>query len=93
MIKPTIFCDKLNKSVELDQGKSLIQLLREHDIPIASSCLGDGVCKWCKVQILAGEEFVSKKTESEERARLKENERLLCQITLSGDIIIGTTYW
>ena len=67
MIKPKIICDKLNKSIELDQDKSLIQLLRDNDIPIASSCLGDGVCKWCKVQILAGEEFLSLKTESEKK--------------------------
>ncbi|MBY0415509.1 MAG: hypothetical protein K2Q18_15155 [Bdellovibrionales bacterium] len=27
--------------------KSLLEFLRDHQVPVASSCLGDGVCKKC----------------------------------------------
>ena len=38
------------KSIEVktaDQELTLLELLQKHDLPIASSCLGDGVCQKC----------------------------------------------
>lgn len=32
-----------------DDRKNLLELLREHNFPIASSCRGEGICKLCVV--------------------------------------------
>jgi ferredoxin len=34
----------------LDLNKTLLDFLRERDVPIASSCAGEGVCKKCVIQ-------------------------------------------
>jgi len=67
--------------------------LKEHDIPIASSCRGYGACKWCKIRILKGIEHLSKKSTHEKNTELAENERLSCQCKTHGDITIDTSYW
>lgn len=90
---PKIECHKLNKTISAEQDKSVFQNLKDNQIPIASSCGGKGVCKWCRITIHKGYEKLSKKTNLELKAPLKENERLSCQIYINSDVMISTTYW
>lgn len=66
-------------------------------MPVASSCGGEGVCGKCKVQVVAGSEHLSAIGDSEnflhQRYKLKANERISCQVYVSGDCEIDTTYW
>ena len=38
-------------TIDLIDDTTLLEFLRSHRIPVASSCLGDGVCKKCVVTI------------------------------------------
>lgn len=74
-----------------------MKVLRAHDLPVASSCQGDGVCGRCRIQILMGMEHLSTPNDTEkvlrERNHLLPNERISCQTTVHGDILIDTSYW
>ena len=57
------------------------------------ACGGKGKCTTCAAQILRGNENLSDLTEIERRYRtlgkLSDNERLACQCTVEGDIVIA----
>ena len=93
MKKININCAKLNKELQINQEESIFNQLIDKNIPIASSCKGKGVCKWCKVTILEGEQYLNDKNILEDKAILEKNERLLCQVSSRGDITIATNYW
>jgi ferredoxin len=93
MKKISVNCAKLNKELKINQEESIFNQLISQNIPIASSCKGKGVCKWCKVVIINGEKNLNPKNSLEEKASLEPNERLLCQIKSDGDLKIDTSYW
>lgn len=74
-----------------------MKALLQAEVPVASSCDGDGVCAKCKIIIIEGSENLSKENETE--MFLKENNnvphhwRISCQTKILGDIIIDATYW
>ncbi len=88
-----IKCKSLDKSVELENGSSLLFGLLEKDIPIAASCRGAGACKWCKIKIISSEGEMPVLTEPEEKAGLAEDERLACQCRPNINLEIDTSYW
>jgi ferredoxin, 2Fe-2S len=78
-------------------SKSLMSLLLEAQLPVASSCKGDGICSKCRVHILNGNENLTSESDLEIKTKLKNkvqaSERLSCQAFLSGDVTIDTNYW
>lgn len=74
-----------------------MKALLEHEIPVASSCRGDGVCAKCRVRVLAGAKNLSPETEIESMRRdqfeFEPDERLSCQAEVLGDVTIDTPYW
>jgi 2Fe-2S ferredoxin len=86
-----INCPQLNKTIEHNGNKRIFDILLDNNVPIASSCRGNGICHWCKIEIISGSEFLNKKSKYE--MNLKENVRLCCQIKSKGDITIKSTYW
>jgi 2Fe-2S ferredoxin len=84
-----------HKSIEVSVGANLMESLLADQVPVASSCNGDGVCAKCRIQILSGE--VSKPNELE-MDLLKANgisgqTRISCQTQVISDITIDATYW
>ncbi len=79
----TIQCEK--KSERL-----LDVLLRETDWMHA--CGGKGRCTTCKARVLEGNSSLPVRNEHEERFyklnKLREDERLVCQLTVSHDLVI-----
>lgn len=77
--------------------KNLMQLLLAVNIPVASSCNGDGICSKCRVQVISGKENLNSESELETRTKIKnkviKDERLSCQVFLNGDVTIDTLYW
>lgn len=71
--------------------------LLDADLPVASSCDGDGVCAKCKIVILEGAENLSKPNETEEFLKetnnLDKNVRISCQTEVLGDITVHASYW
>lgn len=78
--------------VEVEEGKNLLEALREKDIYIKSGCGGHATCSDCIVKITSGEDYVTPPPFSE--LKLLGNvfhitkERLACQTCLTGDISI-----
>lgn len=94
---PKLLIDNTKKSFEAEEGQTLMKALLEKQVPVASSCGGEGVCGKCRIQVLEGIENLSSKTELElslqKKYHLKENERISCQSRICGDLKLRTTYW
>lgn len=88
---------QLNKSLEGSPTETVFQTLRKHDIPVASSCLGDGVCGKCRLTISEGLENVSAVEPLEQKLidkyQLSPQQRISCQCFAKGDLTITSTYW
>lgn len=85
-IKPT------GEVFEIEEGKSVLELLREKDVYIKSSCGGHATCTDCIVKIVSGEDNLSPSPFPE--LKLLGNvfhitkERLACQLSVTGDVTI-----
>lgn len=94
---PKIKC--LPKGVELDvpHGKLLIDALVEAGFPVANSCSSDFVCGKCNIQIVAGAENLSRKSDNEikllKREKCGESDRISCVTRVNGDITVTASYW
>lgn len=79
------------------KGKTLMKMLLEAHLPVASSCQGDGICSKCRIRVLKGHENLSQELplelKTKTRNKMDTAERLACQIHVSGDITIDTDYW
>ena len=78
-------------------GEELMEALLRHDIPVASSCHGDGICAKCRVTINQGQENLSPPNDTEiflkDKFKLTPQQRISCQTHVHGPIEIDTTYW
>lgn len=94
---PQISFVKNKAPLEVPIGTNLMQALLEADIPVASSCHGDGICCKCVVSVLKGTDHLSPRNQTEvellERNPLSANQRVSCQTQVLGDIEIDTGYW
>jgi ferredoxin, 2Fe-2S len=92
-----IFVAPFRKEIVPLPDESIFTALRRNGFPIASSCLGDGVCAKCRITILRGAEHVTAPTAIEEKLigqnAIENNIRLACQAGAEGDTEITTTYW
>lgn len=84
---------QLGKTLEHDGKKRIFDVLLDNQIPIASSCRGNGICHWCKVQISGSEVKLSALSKREKEANLRQGERLSCQCKARGDVEVRTSYW
>ena len=87
----------MNKEVELKRGETLFKAARVQGIPLGSSCRGDRVCGWCKVEIVEGMENLSQPNDCEKKLMKSENytknEKVACSTIVFGDVSIMTGYW
>lgn len=88
---------QLNKVLIVEDGSNLMQALTQKQVPVASSCRGDGICGKCVIQVKNGLKNLSTVTDLESKIKqkhfLKSNERLSCQCLVLGNIEITTKYW
>jgi len=78
-------------------NENLMDALIRAGLPVASSCLGEGICSKCVVKITPP----SKPTDLEVRTMTRNkldlsatsNLRLSCQVFVDTDIVVSTTYW
>ena len=87
----------LNKVVEIRLGETIFKAARVNGIPLGSSCRGDCVCGWCKVEIVSGMQNLSPPGDCEEKliksGNYDKNERVACGTRVYGDVSITTGYW
>jgi len=92
---PKITFAKSTVEISVENGANLMQSLLKADIPVASSCHGDGICAKCKVRLLEGTLPPPNTTEEilAAKFRLASNERISCQCSVIADLRIDTSYW
>lgn len=82
----------LSKSIDCsDKNTKLLHILLQHT-DVMHACGAKGRCTSCKVNVLNGQEGLSEDSEAEIKFRklgkLKNNERLSCQVVPSQDLEI-----
>lgn len=95
---PRIAFKKNNHApIEVASGTNLMKALLDADLPVASSCDGDGVCAKCKILIIEGSGNLTEENETEiflkETNNISASARISCQTEVLGDIVIDATYW
>ena len=85
------------KTISVAVGTVLLEAIGQAKLPVAHSCGGFGICSWCKVREMEGEENLSTPSQPEQRLMkrqsFKPNERASCQAEVLGDVAVTTTYW
>ncbi len=86
---------QLNKSIEAKKEDSLFKNLKDAEVPIASSCKGDGVCGKCVVRLEKGSLPPANALELalQKKYALDPDQRISCQCLITEDIAISTSYW
>lgn len=94
---PSIIIPKLNKEIVVEQNANLMKSLLDADLPVASSCDGEGVCAKCKIKVLSGNEKLKSPNEVEafliESNNISKEFRISCQVSVCNDISVDATYW
>ena len=87
-----VITNLFNKSLSINEQKSLLNGIQEHHVDWMHACGGKGRCTTCKAQIMEGEENISPLSRVEmnfrEKGLLELNERLVCQCRLLGDATV-----
>jgi ferredoxin, 2Fe-2S len=86
---------QLNKVLDAKKGDNLFLRLRDEQVPIASSCNGDGVCGKCVVTVVSGKLDTPNTLEASllEKYNHTAEERISCQCLIGDDLVLTTTYW
>ena len=94
---PTIRVPQLKKELQVPLGTPLMKALLAADIPVASSCGGDGVCGKCRLEITDGINQLSPATTDEDflkqKLKIEKNFRISCLTQVLGDIEVRASYW
>ena len=83
----------LNVTVEGEEGKSILELALEHDIPLDHNCGGNCACTTCHVIVKQGLENLSEAEDNEEDMLDKAegvtlSSRLGCQAHVYDDVVV-----
>lgn len=85
------------KSIDVNSESSLMDQLLANQLPVASSCGGQGVCGKCAIRIVKGQENLSPESEYDTFLKAKNNIpsdcRISCQVKVLGNVTIDTNYW
>ena len=81
-----------NISIDVQSGKSVMELAKENKIPVSSSCNGMCSCAECRVYVVEGEAHVlppsAKEVELIGEGYFIDRRRLSCQLFCFGDITL-----
>ena len=75
------------KTVEAENGKSILQIALDTGIPMEHACGGNGFCTTCMCKVKGGMENLSPRNEREENMGVTDDpDRLSCQTLVEGDV-------
>lgn len=83
-----------NLNITVSVGANLMQALLKAGLPVASSCLGDGVCGKCRLSI-RGKVNIANDLELQTLSKNNSDpdQRLACQVIVVEQVTVETTYW
>ena len=90
---PRITIPQKNLIIDAPPGSQLMQVLLDHQIPVASSCKGEGICSKCAMTVSPIGHHTTLEIETLQRNKKDLNMRLSCQIEIDQDLTVSTTYW
>jgi ferredoxin len=94
---PRVTFVPLGKVREIKAGATILAAAKRCDVSIGQSCDGDGICGWCRVQVVEGIEHLAPPTLLEQQLirdkAFSPGERAACLAKVTGDISVTTTYW
>lgn len=94
---PKVHFVPLGKSREIKAGSTVLAAASQCDIPIGQSCMGEGICGWCKVTVVTGQEHLVPPGNLElkliHEKEFRDDERAACLAKINGDITVTTSYW
>ncbi len=90
---PVIKIPQKNKIISVESGKNLMDALLEAELPVASSCHGQGVCSKCFVTVSPIGAHTELELKTLEKNKLDLSKRLCCQIFVTNDLSVEATYW
>ena len=91
---PKILIQNLNNKLIISNhiSKNILRTIHENGQDWMHACGAKGRCTTCKMIVLEGQEHLSLPSRFEQqcidRSKLRPNERLACQCTTEGDIVI-----
>jgi 2Fe-2S ferredoxin len=88
-----VFIPQKNLTLFAEPNANLMDLLIENQIPVASSCLGEGVCSKCAVDMTPRLNPSELEVKTLTRNKRPEDQRLCCQVFITEDIEVKTGYW
>jgi 2Fe-2S ferredoxin len=91
----TIRCPPLSRSLCVEPGANLFAAIRAADIPLGSSCGGDGICQKCVLTVTAGKAGLQVMGDVDPwlEDRPGEDRVLSCQVAVVGDVEVEADYW
>ena len=94
---PVIRFAKTDREIVVEKGANLMKALLSAGLPVASSCLGDGICGKCRIYIIEGFENLTPMNAVEtilrDRLKVPREQRISCQSEIIGDIRVDASYW
>lgn len=93
MSKHKIHWPQLDRTIEAQEGQSILDAALDHDIPLQHACGGYCACTTCHIEVKEGSSNISSAEEDEEdRLETLSNRtgtsRLACQSKVHGDIVV-----
>lgn len=87
---PKLTFKKLNRTLDVEKGISILDAALRHDIPLFHTCGGNCSCSTCRVRVLQGgrnlSEMDTMEAEVLDTFDLKPPYRLGCQSLILGDV-------
>lgn len=94
---PTVRFAPLGLEASSQDDETILDAARRAGAPVGNSCGGVGWCARCRVRIVDGASQLGALTwvEREKASELEfdSDERLACQATVKGDVVVTTSYW
>ncbi len=93
---------KSGRKILWQKGVSLMRALLAEEIPVASSCHGEGVCGKCRLRVISGIDLLKNASTLEkeliQRNQLAPDERISClarpkDFEIQGSVEVDASYW
>ncbi|MBM3230762.1 (2Fe-2S)-binding protein [Candidatus Peregrinibacteria bacterium] len=82
------------KTVEAQDGQTILQIALDNGIPMEHACGGNGFCTTCMCRVKEGMTHLSPRNEREENMGIVDDpERLGCQTEVQGDVEVELSDW
>ena len=91
---PKISVPQKNLTIPAESGENLMDALMKAGLPVASSCLGEGICSKCAVQMEPLGSQSDLEIRTLQKNKLDLSHRLCCQVFITDtDLTVKTSYW